>query len=225
MNYPLRRGIIDYVTKRGKDALAYALGEVTTNAPERIMHLQMNLLGTHDTERILTTLGGDSADGLTNDQLVKKRMTASQRRVAKKRLKMAYTILATLPGIPTIFYGDEVGLEGYSDPFNRMPYPWGKEDKEILDFYKKIGIIRKYNDVFASAPLSVHTLTDDMLIFSRSDGEKTIVTVINNSDTTLELDFSHKATDLLSNATRKSFALSGEGAMIIECCAEATLTV
>ena len=225
MNYPLRRGIIDYVTKKGKEALAYALGEVATNAPERIMHLQMNLLGTHDTERILTTLGGDSAVGFTNDQLVKKHMSASQRKVAKKRLKMAYSILATLPGIPTIFYGDEAGLEGYSDPFNRMPYPWGKEDKEILDFYKKIGIIRKYNYVFASAPLTIHSLTDDTLIFSRSDGKKTIVTVINNSDAPLELDFSSKATDLMSNTALRSFTLEDEGAMIIECCAESTLTV
>ena len=147
MNYPVRVGIIDYLSGKGTDKLRYALTDVTANAPDRVLHTQMNLLGTHDTPRILTLLGGVSAEGKTNAQLSRIRMTAKARSKAIKRLKTAYTILATLPGIPAIFYGDEAGLEGYSDPFNRMPYPWGDESEELIAHYRKLGEIRSKNSV------------------------------------------------------------------------------
>ena len=225
MNYPLRRGIIDYLTKKSTSSLEYALKEVTTNAPERIMHLQMNLLGTHDTERILTVLGGESAEGYTNDELVSKRMNAHEREIAKRRLKMAYTMLATLPGIPTIFYGDEAGLEGYSDPFNRMPYPWGREDKEILDFYRKIGIIRSGNIAFSRAPLEIHELTKNLLLFSRRSGDHVFITAINNSQEPIEFVFSSKTTNLISDICSTSFTLEAESSSIFEAKESTTLTV
>ena len=225
MNYPLRRGIIDYLVKKSTDTLKYALTEVTLNAPERIMHLQMNLLGTHDTERILTLLGGEAADGHSNDELSIKRMSKAERAVAKRRLKTAYAILATLPGIPTVFYGDEAGLEGYSDPFNRMPYPWGREEQEILDFYKKIGIIRRGNDLFKRATLNLYELTKDMLLFSRTDGEKAIVTAVNNSQEPIKLECSSIATDLISDISGKAFVLDSEAATVFETNANAIITV
>ena len=84
----------------------------------------MNLLGSHDTVRILTALGGAKPDGYSNEELSNMRMSKAERIRGKKLVRCIYTVLATLPGIPTVFYGDEVGLEGYSDPFNRMPYPY-----------------------------------------------------------------------------------------------------
>ena len=110
--------------------------------PDCVCHSLMNVLGTHDTERILTVLGGDSSKGLSNAELSIKKMNNFQRKKGIERLKLAYTILATVPGIPCIYYGDEIGMEGYRDPFNRLPFPWGKENLELLDFYKKIGEIR-----------------------------------------------------------------------------------
>lgn len=207
MNYPLRRGIIDYLTEGRTDTLSYALCEVTANAPERIANLQMNLLGTHDTERILTVLGGESASGHSNDELVHKIMSQKERAAASKKLKTAYAILATLPGIPAIFYGDEAGLEGYSDPFNRMPYPWGAEDKEILDFYKKIGIIRRGNEVYKQGSFALHALTEDLLLFSRKDESKALVTALNNSQEPITLAFASKAEALISEARAESFVL------------------
>ena len=95
MNYPLRSGIIDYVKYGNIDKLKYALTEVTFNAPKRIRDVQMNLLGTHDTERILTVLGESNAEGIPNEVLRTKRMSEMERSKAKLRLKSAYTILAT----------------------------------------------------------------------------------------------------------------------------------
>ena len=208
MNYPLRKGIIDYVLYGFTDTLRYALTEVMQNAPKEIRDHQMNLLGSHDTVRIITALGGEAAVELSNSELVHKRMSDDIYEVAKSRLKLAYTILATLPGIPSIFYGDEVGLQGYSDPFNRMPYPWGKEDKEILDFYKKIGIIRRGESVYKEGSFSLISLTPKKLIFARKNGERSLLTVINNSSSPLKLRFTKSVHSKMEEKTSQDFLIS-----------------
>ena len=197
MNYPIRVGIIDFILGRGYSKLQYALTDVTNNAPERILNTQMNLLGTHDTERIITLLGGVSSAGKSNAELSVLRMSKEQKELAVSRLICAYTILGTLPGIPAVFYGDEAGLEGYSDPFNRMPYPWGEENEQILAHYKKIGIIRRNNKVYADGKFKLLMLNNDLLVFSRYDGKNSYITVINNSSDTKILNFSASASSLL----------------------------
>ena len=190
MNYPLRTGLIDFIRDGRFDRLRYALTEVLENAPDRVLHSQMNLLGTHDTERIITVLGAESGEGHTNAELCRMRMTAEQRAQARARLKMAYTALATLPGIPTIFYGDEAGLEGYHDPFNRMPYPWGREDKELLMHYRLLGGIRESNPVYKKGAFELIELSGDLLIYSRKEKGEVFLTVVNRGaeDITLRFD-------------------------------------
>lgn len=197
MNYPLRTGIIEFLLRRGTGELEYALTEVMENAPKRIRDLQMNLIGTHDTERIITVLGGESGDGYTNDVLAKKKMTPQEYEKGRARLKLAYTILATLPGIPAIFYGDEAGLEGYHDPFNRRPFPWGREDMELTLHYSRLGAIRRENPVYRKGEFSLVRLDSLCLIFERREGDYKYVTVVNNSDGELSLSFDGLATGLI----------------------------
>ena len=202
MNYPLRKGIIDYITKGETASLNYALREVMINAPERVMHAQMNLLGTHDTERILTTLGGAPDRGKANSSLVSSKLSPVQKSLGIARLKAAYTVLATLPGIPAIFYGDEAGLEGYSDPFNRLPYPWGRECRELLSHYKKVGVVRRKHKAYVTGDFKLYYLTSSLLVFSRCYGSSNYVTVYNNSNKPIKLSFSSKANQLiLDNST------------------------
>lgn len=208
MNYPVRVGIIDYICGKGIDKLRYALTDVTANAPDRVLHTQMNLLGTHDTPRILTLLGGVSPEGKTNAQLSTIRMTAEARAKAIKRLKAAYTILATLPGIPAIFYGDEAGLEGYSDPFNRMPYPWGDESEELIEHYRNLGGIRSRNSVYKKGEFRLHHLNENLLVFAREKGSDSFVTIVNNSDKDIELSFDSPVRALLSKKRGESFIVS-----------------
>lgn len=215
MNYPLRKGIIDFVLGRGTQNLEYALTDIINNAPKRISDMQMNLLGTHDTERILTVLGGEAAEGHTNDYLYSKRMTASERNIAKTRLIMAYTILATLPGIPAIFYGDEAGEEGYHDPFNRLPYPWGKEDTELLSHYRRIGVIRSSDGVYSNGEFQILELTNDLLVYARYDGNKVGYTVINNSDKQITIKLQRKAKFELSDINLRQMTLPPYSSEII----------
>lgn len=202
MNYPVRTGILDYLCHKKTDSLRYALTEVTENTPSRILHLQMNLLGTHDTVRILTALGSENVEGLDNAALRKKRLTQDRYDLAKRRLMAAYTVLATLPGIPSIFYGDEAGLEGYSDPFNRMPFPWQNEDEEIQNHYKTIGSIRRMHSVYKQGEFRLLYLSEDVLAFSRENASHSYVTLLNNATSALTLSSNTKI-EILGNRTLK----------------------
>ncbi len=196
MNYPLRDGILDYILNKKTDKLNYALREVTQNAPKHIRDMQMNVLGTHDTVRILTALGTDGGQGRRNAELASLRMTKEERDVAEAKLKAAYTVIATLPGIPSVFYGDEAGLEGYSDPFNRMPYP---EDvsESLLEHYKKIGKIRRSATVYRDGEFKLITLTPELLAFLRARGDAVYLTVYNNSSDAYTIDFEQKTKELV----------------------------
>ena len=201
MNYPLRTGIIDYITRKDTRMLYYALTEVTNNAPKRIRDTQMNLLGTHDTERILTVLAGESSAGKTNAYLWSKRMSPQQREKGIGLLCSAYTVLATLPGVPSIFYADEAGLEGYGDPFNRMPYPWGKEDKRLLSHYQRIGKIRRGNSVYKEGSFSLIYLDENLLIFKRVLKSYSYITILNNSENDISLTFDGRFEALITSGS------------------------
>ena len=214
MNYPLRTGIIDYVRSKDTTSLAYYLTDVMPNMPKRIRDAAMNLLGTHDTERILTVLGGVPSKGKSNEELLLARMTPAERKIAVRRLKCAYTALATLPGIPSIFYGDEAGLEGYSDPFNRRTYPWGREDKELLRHYKKIGSIRRENEAYKEGEFKLLHFDEALLIFERIFKNDRFITVINNSKEAKALSFNGSVTELLDGKTGREFSINPESAAI-----------
>lgn len=131
MDYPLKDAVIRYVKSADTDAIKQVFVDVYRHYPDRAKPLLMNFLGTHDTERIITVLGGEPAGSLPGSVLVSKKMTGEQYDRAKQRLFVAFSLLCFLPGIVSVYYGDEAGLQGYRDPFNRMPYPWGKEDDDI----------------------------------------------------------------------------------------------
>ena len=188
MNYPLKDAVINYVKFgdwRGFSATCHML---YSHYPKHNTDLLMNLLGTHDTERILTVLGGDSAEGLCNGELSTKKMSKAQRKNAINLLKLAYTIIATVPGIPCIYYGDEAGMEGYRDPFNRLPYPWGKEETELLEFYKTIGKIRLSEKVFKEGDFKIIECNEDLLAYMRYDESGFVVVAVNRGDTRYYID-------------------------------------
>ncbi len=211
MNYPLRTGIIEYLSIGNTAALHYALTDIINNAPKRIRDLQMNLLSTHDTERIISLLGSGKKEGVPNSVLATLRMESDEYTLGKKRLLLAYTVLATLPGIPAIFYGDEVGLEGYKDPFNRRPFPWGREDCEILSHYRKTSEIRRKNSVYKDGEFKLIRLNGGSLIFARSKGKFHYITVINPSQKDLNLSFTRTVRELYSGKRAAQFTVSPYG--------------
>lgn len=148
MNYPFANAIIDFAVSGDAEELLETVMTICENYPKCCLDLLMNHIGTHDTKRVLTALGGEAENGCDRDWQAAKRMTAEELSLAKKRLYLAALLQYTLPGIPSLYYGDEAGMEGYGDPFCRAFYLWGKEDAYLLEFYKTLGNFRRNNKVF-----------------------------------------------------------------------------
>lgn len=143
MNYPFRAAILDFL--RGADGrdMMERIMCVVENYPKPVLNVLMNLLGTHDTERALTVLAGEPLNGRDRNWQANTQLTGQQYERGIKLMKIASAMLYTLPGFPCVYYGDEAGMQGYRDPFNRACYPWGKENHELLDWYKQLGKLRK----------------------------------------------------------------------------------
>jgi len=198
MNYPLREGLIAFARDGNAPALCRVLRELWASYPTPVCHTLMNLLSTHDTARILTELGGESAVGHTMSELREIRLSKEQRRIAKARLAIAAALQYTVFGIPSLFYGDEVGLEGYGDPFCRRSFPWGSEDKDILAYYRKLGAIRRENSAFSDGDFRILAEGEHALAFSRRNGENHIVVAANRGAQPFVVCLSAPAVELLS---------------------------
>ena len=126
----------------------------------------MNLLGTHDTPRILTALV-DDFDGSRAEKAARF-LSRNQYVLAQERLLMASFLQYTLPGAPSLYYGDEAGMEGYKDPFNRRTYPWGRENTELLAHYRRLGRLRADWEPLRLGDIAFFQAGDQKLGFSRT---------------------------------------------------------
>ena len=133
----------------------------------------MNLLGSHDTERILSVLGGAQSEGLSGREANESRLAEEARERGKRRLMAASTLQYTVYGFPSVYYGDEAGLEGLFDPFCRRPYPWGREDKDLLAHYRELGRMRAH-PAFTRGEFEVLLAEGPLLVFTRRAGGKTV---------------------------------------------------
>ncbi len=216
MNYPMKNAVIAYIRDGNADYLKSEAKRIYTNYPKETADLLMNFLGTHDTVRAITALGGVSPEGKSNDELAHLKMTDEEYAAAKKKLMLAYFITSVLPGVPCIYYGDEAGMQGYSDPMNRMPYPWGREDEEILDFYRTVGKIRRENDIFADGEFYIAFADADVAVFIREKGAKRVAAVVNRSEKAHKVVTEYRARERFSGKRGEYFDLAPCGVLLLE---------
>ena len=153
---------------------------IQENYPPQVFLANMNLLSTHDSARILTALV-DSFDG-TRAEKAARQLSIQQYQLARKMLLMAAFAQYTLPGTPSLYYGDEAGMEGHNDPFNRRPYPWGQEDPILLEHFQKLGQLRKDCQALRLGNLHFFYADCGRIGFTRSFGGKTVHVYLNRSD-------------------------------------------
>jgi glycosidase len=188
MNYPLRNGILAFVRDGDASPLYNVLTELYSSYPRCVCHALMNLLGTHDTERILTVLGDPCVgDDRSNAELAIARLTPEQRQGAIEKLKIAFTLLFTVFGIPSVFYGDEAGLEGHRDPFCRRPFPWGREETTLLQTVRFLGKLRAEHRCLADGDFHIRYHDNHAIAYERRSGKNRLLIAVNMGSAPLSL--------------------------------------
>ena len=214
MNYPFMNAIIAYVRDGDEKFFKDTVQSILENYPKETVYCLMNSLGTHDTVRIINALSDVRAHGWSKTHKLGYKLPDSEYEKAKKKLYLASVLQFTLPGIPSIFYGDEAGLQGFDDPINRRPYPWGSEDKEILDHYKKLGRIRRENRAVFSGGFNMRD-ENGLVAYERAGGDDEILIAVNAGADDKTLIINKEYTGLYNNKEYKDVVDVPAGAFVI----------
>ncbi len=182
MNYPFRRIMLDfllgYQDARKVHQLLMSLQE---NYPRDYFYSALNLIGSHDVPRVLTILGEGEGEPLREVEKEKLRLSPEKRRLGIRRLKLLSLVQMTFPGVPAVYYGDEAGMEGYADPFNRGPYPWGREDGELLNWYKRIISLRNRSEALKRGEWHLLYAQDDIYGYLRKWHTEMMAVIVNRN--------------------------------------------
>lgn len=214
MNYPFMNAIIAYVRDGDEKFFKDTVQSILENYPKETVYCLMNSLGTHDTIRIINALSDVRAHGWSKTHKLGYKLPDSEYEKAKKKLYLASVLQFTLPGIPSIFYGDEAGLQGFDDPINRRPYPWGSEDKEILAHYKKLGRIRRENRAVFSGGFNMRD-ENGLVAYERTSGDDEILIAVNAGADDKTLFINKEYTSLYNNKEYKDVVDVPGGSFVI----------
>lgn len=210
MNYPFRVSAIAWL--QGGDAADFmeTMETIREHYPPAAFYTSLNSLGTHDNPRILT-LCGQSEDLSRHDRAWRAhyRLSYNERQHGIRRLKLASTLLYAFPGSPTVFYGDEAGIEGCEDPFNRGPFPWGHEDPVLLYHYQVLGRLRKSRVSLQKGDIRYLRAEGGLLVFTRSCGTETTLIALNNGPDAVALELPWDAPMAEDALTRQKFFAAG----------------
>jgi len=215
-NYPLKNAIIACVKDGDVCRLADTMAALCRNYPGKVLNSLMNIVGTHDTMRILSVLSGAN---FPEGKWAMSHFKLSDAEIArgKKRLKAAAALQFTLPGIPCVYYGDEAGMEGGADPFNRVCYPWGQEDEELLSWYKKLSGIRKKHSCFKDGEYKLLEARAGLFVFTRGNKSNRVLIAVNVSDSDRTVTVSGFDFDLLKDKKTDALIINSGEVGIFRC--------
>lgn len=181
MNYPFAEAILEFCRKGNAEQFMSGIMSIVENYPKQCLDVMMNHIGTHDTVRAVTRLAGESSDYRSREWQSSHKLSFIEYTQGIERLKLAAALQYTLPGVPSVYYGDEAGLQGYRDPFNRGCYPWGNENRELIEFYKTLGKIRRENSVFKEGKFIPVSAEMGCVAYMREDENSRVLIVANRN--------------------------------------------
>ena len=183
MNYPFRDAILGFLRGSNPADMMEIILNVLENYPPHVIRILMNHIGTHDTDRAITALAGEPARNRGRDWQSVTHMTPEQYNRGITLMKLAAVMQYTLPGVPCVYYGDEVGVQGYRDPFNRTCYPWGQENKELLDWYQRLGALRSSCPCLREGSFEPLMAYGHTISFLRRGAGQELMVAVNQGDT------------------------------------------
>lgn len=199
MNYPLKDSIIHYIKTGKASDLLHTIRVLINHYPKQTVDCLMNILGTHDTVRILTVLGGIECYNKIEMAKETAYLSHKAKEIAIEKLKMAAVLQFTLPGVPCIYYGDENAMEGHIDPFCRRCFDWENLHTDLIAFYSTLGEIRKnYNDIFKDGEFTSIDTQNGLMYYKRSKNENSIYVYTNNSSKSYILQCDEKLLNCLT---------------------------
>ena len=180
MNYPFRNAAVAFA--RGEDASAVGeqIMSICENYPKPTLDCAMNFLSTHDTERGITAIAGEPANGRDRYWQSKRMIPGDRIDDALRRVLLAYAMLYTLPGVPCVYYGDEIGMQGYRDPFNRAYFDWNSTERRLRVPLTNLARLRRSCDAFDGGSMELVEASADVLHYRRVGKEQSAEIILNN---------------------------------------------
>ena len=202
MNYPLKEALIEYIKTENAAKLLHSIRVLINHYPKQTVDCLMNILGTHDTARILTVLGGIHCKDKEEMATEKAYLKEKDKENAIEKLKIAAVLQYTLPGVPCLYYGDENGLEGHIDPFCRRCFDWEHLNEDLIGFYSRLGTIREeYREVFKNGEFAEIRVENGLFIYKRENENGCVYIYVNNSSKRHLLQLPEKIYELLTNVS------------------------
>lgn len=183
MNYPFRNAVMDFLKGADGGTVAGQLMDICENYPAPALHTLMNFLSTHDTERAITWLVGEPANGRDRFWQSERRLSRFQYECGITLMQLAFVMIFTLPGIPSVYYGDEIAMQGYRDPFNRGYYQWNCAENRLKPLVQQLCELRKQHDAFYEGSFEIVRFGSDFLHYRRVGKTSCADVFINRSQT------------------------------------------
>ena len=208
MNYPFRTAALQWLCGGDASDFRESMETLRENYPPDAYYSAMNFLSTHDTPRILTLLGGEPVPEDKPGRAAA-RLSPAGYELARRRLMLGAMLLYAFPGSPTVYYGDEAGVQGYEDPLNRRTYPWGQEDERLLAWYRKLGALRCSRPSLQQGGISYPLAAGGGLAVRRCCGSEVTVAVMNAGAESLEVHLPWSGTIATDAMTGQQFLTEG----------------
>ena len=220
MNYPLRTALLAFVRNQiGAPEMAARLEQLRENYPRDAFFSCLNLLGSHDRERLFTMLGdAPDPDTLSEEECAAFRLDEGHASLAMSRLWLTVLLQMTLPGVPCVYYGDERGMEGFRDPYNRAAFPWDGGRMDCATVFRNAIAVRKALPVLTTGDFEPFADGEDIFGFWRRGEDGECVCVLANAS----LHDAHTVRVPMAGEA-VSDVVSGTVPAVVDGCAEAFL--
>ena len=217
MNYVFREAVLDFLTKNDAKLFTMRIASLAENYPKEALYSCMNLISSHDVPRAMTVLSGapDFRTMSRNDQHDYV-ISSEALHLAQRRMLLAIVLQMTLMGAPTVYYGDEIGMTGFADPFNRKPFDWNSTNNELFEHTRFFANLRNGNPCLRTGEYTLiyyvggtvcymRSIEDGVDVFGSPCTDGSVMVMINSSQESQHISLCLdrfgvlSATDVLTN--------------------------
>lgn len=189
MNYPFADAVLNFVKFANADAFIDSVMSIIEKYPPQVTNVLMNHIGTHDTERAITRLAGENCEGYGRHwQHEHNKLSDYDYYRGVSMMNIASLIQYTLPGVPSLYYGDEIGMQGMKDPFNRACMDWYEPNTELHRWYKRLGEIRRGCKAFERGSFVPIYCSYKTVAYLRSGDNNEVLVAVNLDENAVDIN-------------------------------------